>query len=104
MAKFAKILKFLRHWYSWIFQVQILYGSKLNEEFSNDALEAHNNYRYLHNASKLKLNKEISKIAQKLADKLAQNEELKHSKSEYDGKRLGENLAMLTERKGQNSG
>ena len=50
------------------------------------------------------LKKEISKIAQKLAEKLAQNEELKHSKSDYDGKRLGENLAMLTERKGQNSG
>ena len=77
---------------------------EVNDKFAKDALEAHNNYRYLHNASKLKLNKDISKIAQKIANKLAQNEELKHSKSEYNGKRLGENLAMFTERNGQNTG
>ena len=66
------------------------------EKFSRDALEAHNTYRQIHNAPELKLNNDISKIAQKLAEKLALNEELKHSKRDYHGKRLGENLAMFS--------
>ena len=64
-----------------------------NNDFYKDALDSHNKYRKMHHVEPLKLNKELCKIAEDYAKKLA-NEigHLEHSENCYDDDILGENL------------
>lgn len=65
------------------------------ERFIREALEAHNEYRKRHSASPLVHNPELSEIAQRYAQYLASRNTLKHSDCNWNGKRMGENLAMV---------
>ena len=69
-------------------------SKKSKENFINSALKAHNEYRKLHNAEPLNLSVKLTKIAQDYAEKLATNNEFKHSENEINGYPLGENLYM----------
>lgn len=62
------------------------------DNFCNEALQAHNNYRKKHHADPLKLNKELCKIAQNYANHLANVGRLQHSDNTYHNKSIGENL------------
>lgn len=62
--------------------------------FSQSALRAHNKYRAKHHVSSLRINNDLTKIAQKYADYLARNDIFEHSDNEYKGDPLGENLFM----------
>ena len=64
-----------------------------NDDFYMDALDSHNKYRKMHHVEPLKLNKDLCKIAEDYAKKLA-NEigHLEHSENCYDDDILGENL------------
>ena len=62
-------------------------------DFYLEALDAHNTYRKKHHVGPLKLNKEICKIAEDYAKKLAYEiGYLKHSENCYNDDILGENL------------
>ncbi len=66
-----------------------------SQQFSRDALTAHNRIRRLHGVDPLILNSEICRIAQAYADKLAYYVmPLEPSSSTYNKSRLGENLAL----------
>lgn len=68
---------------------------KITPGFAREALKAHNHYRELHQAKPLKLESNISAIAQKIANGMLSNSSsLKHSNRTYWNKKLGENLAM----------
>ena len=60
--------------------------------FCNEALKAHNNYRKIHHAEPLKLNRELCKIAQNYANHLANIGRLQHSDNCYHNNSMGENL------------
>ena len=62
--------------------------------FEQDALEAHNNFRRVHNAPDMKLNRQLSDQAKVYAQKIANAGALKHSKDAERGSDVGENLAM----------
>ena len=62
------------------------------DNFCNEALQAHNNYRKKHHVEPLKLNKELCKIAQNYADHLANIGRLQHSDNTYHNKSMGENI------------
>jgi uncharacterized protein YkwD len=62
------------------------------DNFCNEALQAHNNYRKIHHAEPLKLNRELCKIAQNYADHLANIGRLQHSDNCYHNDAMGENL------------
>ena len=62
-----------------------------------EILSVHNNFRKVHNAQKLKIDKEMSKEAKEWADKLAKIESLKHNPDTKDG----ENLYMACAPKGR---
>ena len=55
-------------------------------------LEAHNKYRKQHHAGPLKINKELTTIAQKYAELLAAKNIFEHSHAKFHGKPMGENL------------
>ena len=63
-------------------------------EFINQALAKHNEYRLKHGAPKLKHNPELSLVAQNWASHLASRNTMKHSNCDFNGKRMGENIAM----------
>ena len=65
------------------------------EKFIREALEAHNEYRSRHSAPPLTHNPELSEVAQRYAQYLASRNTLKHSDCNWNGKRMGENLAMI---------
>ena len=66
-----------------------------NRKFVDDALKAHNAYRARHQVSALKLEKEITAIAQRWAEHLASTGTFQHSNNRvYKGENLGENIAM----------
>ncbi len=70
-----------------------------NSMFANEALITLNQYRTLHNVPPLRYNDQLSKIAQRWADNLAQTRKLQHSPIEmrqYRGVGLGENLCFLS--------
>ena len=48
----------------------------------DEALEAHNKYRKIHNAPAMSLNRKMSLEAEKFAEKLAKGSALKHSPKE----------------------
>jgi uncharacterized protein YkwD len=65
----------------------------LTEEIIEKVLNAHNEFRLVHNAGPLKYSLDIGEMAQKHALKLAEIERLEHSEFVYNEKPIGENLA-----------
>lgn len=65
-----------------------------NKNYVKDALDAHNHFRTVHQAGKLKLNNELSTIAQQWAETIAKTNNFEHSNNNYLGQSLGENIAM----------
>lgn len=62
-------------------------------QFEQEVLKAHNYYRKLHDALPLEIDRNISEIAQKVAESLVNATTLQHSHSRYLNKKLGENIA-----------
>ena len=62
------------------------------DNFCNEALQAHNNYRKIHHTEPLKLNRELCKIAQNYSEHLANVGRLQHSDNNYHNDAMGENL------------
>ena len=60
--------------------------------FEAEALRQHNYYRAKHHVGSLTLNKDLSRIAQNYANKLAATNTFGHSSNKYKGNNLGENL------------
>ncbi len=65
----------------------------LTEEIIEKVLNAHNEFRLVHNANPLKYSLDIGEMAQKHALKLTEIERLEHSECTYNDKPIGENLA-----------
>ena len=65
-----------------------------NKQFIRDALDAHNHFRSMHSAGRLKLNDEMCRIAQAWAERIARTNTFEHSQNMYAGQPLGENIAM----------
>ena len=63
-------------------------------KFRQEALCEHNRVRAVHQAEPLELDDELCEIAQKYAELLASKQKLQHSQNKFEGKNLGENLAM----------
>ncbi|KAK0065829.1 Golgi-associated plant pathogenesis-related protein 1 [Biomphalaria pfeifferi] len=64
------------------------------QEFADDVVRIHNDYRKKHRAYALRLNDDLCAMTQQWADKLAVSEDLAHSENKYKGSRVGENIAM----------
>lgn len=60
----------------------------------NDYLQQHNKYRSLHQAPVVKFNPELCSLAQQWAEHLAAKDAFAHSDCKFQGKPLGENIAM----------
>jgi len=73
---------------------KIKYPNKINSllTFQEDALNSHNNYRKKHHSPKLILNKDLCSIAQEYAELISQSGNFTHSKNEFRGEILGENI------------
>ena len=66
-----------------------------DKKFAEQCLKTHNEYRKRHGVPSLKLNKDISAIAQRWADQIARTNTFSHSKDrDYKGNKMGENIAM----------
>lgn len=65
----------------------------LTEEIIERVLNAHNDYRQIHNAPPLKYSFNVGELAQKHALKLAESGSLEHSEYVYNEEPIGENLA-----------
>jgi len=63
----------------------------MSNEFNNECLTAHNEYRENHQVEALTFAEDLAIAAQAWADKLAEQDQLEHSES---GKKYGENVAM----------
>ncbi|EDO40545.1 predicted protein, partial [Nematostella vectensis] len=63
-------------------------------EFEEEALLTHNNFRQVHNAPPMTLNRELSLQAKGYAEKIANLGALQHSSSGERGEDVGENLAV----------
>ena len=63
--------------------------------FQEEALRAHNDYRRKHHSPNLTLNNDLNRIAQNYANKIAKEYSLQHSNNEYKGEPLGENIYMV---------
>ena len=61
-------------------------------KFQQESLEEHNILRKKHHVGDLELSKELCDIAQKYANKLAATDTFQHSKSNFKGRPMGENL------------
>ena len=64
--------------------------------FQEEALRAHNDYRRKHHSPNLTLNNDLNRIAQNYANKIAKEYSLQHSNNEYKGEPLGENIYMVS--------
>lgn len=62
------------------------------KRFINEALEAHNKYRKLHDAPPLELDSNLTEIALEWAENLAENESLEYSNSVYKNEPVGQNI------------
>lgn len=62
--------------------------------FQEEALKAHNEYRQKHHSPILTLNNDLNRIAQNYANKISKINSLDHSNNEYKGEPLGENIYM----------
>ena len=60
--------------------------------FQKESLEQHNLLRKKHHVDDLMINKELCDIAQKYANKLASTDTFQHSRSNFKGRPMGENL------------
>ena len=67
---------------------------KTQELFINEALKAHNEFRKKHFVAPLKHNRELSRIAQNWAEKVAAKNKLLASGNTYNSQHLGENISM----------
>ena len=63
------------------------------DTFIREVQNAHNEKRQNHGTAPLKHNPELSELAQKWADHLADIKTLQHSDQSYKGTQLGENCA-----------
>ncbi|CAF0857943.1 unnamed protein product [Adineta steineri] len=63
-----------------------------NNEFVQDALQVHNELRRRHGVESLRLNNDLTKLAQQWANHLASTGTLVHSKTKYRNVNVGENL------------
>ena len=70
---------------------------EIEKKYQNEILSVHNNFRKVHNAPHLRLDKGMCKEAQIWADKVAKKGELNHSPDTKDG----ENLYMACLPKGR---
>ncbi|KAK3593730.1 hypothetical protein CHS0354_013628 [Potamilus streckersoni] len=66
----------------------------LDQKFIDEVVNAHNEYRFRHQAPPIKHAKDLSEYAQKWADHLVASNTFQHSPCDVDGTRLGENIAM----------
>ena len=55
----------------------------------------HNQYRKAHHVPNLKINKDLTTVAQKYANYLAEKDKFEHSKTNFKGKPKGENLYLV---------
>jgi len=62
--------------------------------FQEEALKAHNEYRRKHHSPNLILNNDLNRIAQNYANKIAKVYSVEHSNNEFKGEPLGENIYM----------
>jgi len=69
-------------------------GILSNTEFAEEVTRIHNEKRKLHQAYCLRLNDELTALAQGWADHLSQSRDLAHSGHKLKGIRVGENVAM----------
>lgn len=67
-----------------------------NTYFISEALQAHNKYRKLHGIEPLSINIDLCDYSQQFANFLASNNVFEHSNCLWDGKLVGENIAMCT--------
>jgi glioma pathogenesis-related protein 2 len=63
--------------------------------FVKSALDRHNILRRKHNVPELKLNQELCKLAQSTAEFIVKKDDYDHSAAEFNGTRLGENMAIM---------
>lgn len=63
-----------------------------SKDFTREALQIHNDLRRKHGVEPLKLNNDLSKLAQQWANHLASTGSLVHSKTKYQNFHVGENL------------
>lgn len=69
--------------------------SKMAEQkFIDDMVKAHNIYRAKHQSGPIVHSPELSGVAQRWADHLAQRDKFEHSDAMHNGEHIGENLAM----------
>ena len=66
----------------------------MNSKLIEGAVEKHNELRALHKITPLVHNPDLSNLAQKWAETLAQKDKLDHSIWKFNQKRVGENCAM----------
>ena len=66
-----------------------------NKQFINEAFDSHNRYRTVHGSNKTKLNKELCKIAQLWAERIASTNSFEHSNNTYLGQSLGKKNVWL---------
>lgn len=69
-------------------------GGKL-DPFSQDCLDAHNNYRAKHGVPPLMWSRELADGAQNWADQLASTDSLQHDEVAIHNRKMGENLAYF---------
>jgi uncharacterized protein YkwD len=69
----------------------------MDQKFISEALAAHNDCRRKHGVHNLEHNSDLSKIAQSWANNIAAQNSMKHSKNEYKGDKIGENISMWFE-------
>lgn len=63
------------------------------EEFIEEALQAHNEYRSKHSAPPLRIAEDLNEYAQQWADKIARKDAMEHSNCKLkNGERIGENI------------
>ena len=64
-------------------------------DFQEEALKAHNEYRKKHHSPNLTLNNDLNRIAQNYANKISKINSLEHSNNEYKEEPLGENIYVI---------
>jgi uncharacterized protein YkwD len=74
------------------------------ETLIKQAIAKHNEYRRKHGAPDVKHNLELSRVAQNWARNIASRNAMQHSNCNWDGKRIGENIAMWGGMSPENSG
>ena len=71
-------------------------SDSVQKKFIAEAMDAHNEFRRKHDVPPVEHNPDLSKIAETWAINIASRNVLEHSKSLYNGEKLGENVAMMS--------